>query len=223
MVEGDLFREVEEDMRREAMKRYWDRFGLYIVGAALLLVAVVAGSQIYNHFRAERIASAGESYLQALDLLEDGKADDAKAALRAIADGSAEGYRQIAQLQLAGILQSEGNTAEAIRLFDAVASTSGGDPLLKDLAIVRSAMLESDTLTLADARSRLESLASAEGAWRHSAREVIGVVAWREGKLAEAEAEFQAIIADAEAPREIKTRAEMMLALIFAKQPAATN
>ncbi len=40
---SDIFREVEEEVRREQAKKLWDRYGAYVIGVAVLLVAVTAG------------------------------------------------------------------------------------------------------------------------------------------------------------------------------------
>ncbi len=40
---SDIFREVDEDLRREQFKRLWDRFGTYVIGLAVLIVVVTAG------------------------------------------------------------------------------------------------------------------------------------------------------------------------------------
>ena len=39
---ADIFHEVEEDLRRDQAAAIWNKYGNYIIGAALLLVLAVA-------------------------------------------------------------------------------------------------------------------------------------------------------------------------------------
>ena len=40
---SELFDEVDEEVRREQLKKLWDRYSIYIVAAAILVVAAVGG------------------------------------------------------------------------------------------------------------------------------------------------------------------------------------
>ena len=35
---ADIFNEVDEEVRRERLKQLWDRYGIFIIGLAVLLV-----------------------------------------------------------------------------------------------------------------------------------------------------------------------------------------
>ena len=43
---SDIFHEVDEEVRREQLKKLWDRYGNYVVAAAFLLVAAVAAKSL---------------------------------------------------------------------------------------------------------------------------------------------------------------------------------
>ena len=45
---SDIFREVDEDLRREQYKRLWDRFGGYVIGLAVLIVVAVGGYKAWE-------------------------------------------------------------------------------------------------------------------------------------------------------------------------------
>ncbi|MGZ9092727.1 MAG: tetratricopeptide repeat protein, partial [Rhodoplanes sp.] len=44
---SDIFREVDEEVRREQLKRLWDRYGLLFIATAVLLVAAVGAWRGY--------------------------------------------------------------------------------------------------------------------------------------------------------------------------------
>jgi hypothetical protein len=60
-------------------------------------------------------------------------------------------------------------------------------------------------------------------AFRHSAREALGLAAYKAGNMPQARQWFQAIADDAQSPRNVANRAQMMLDNITAsgKAPAA--
>ena len=40
---SELFDEVDEDVRRDQLKKLWDQYSIYIVAAAILIIAAVGG------------------------------------------------------------------------------------------------------------------------------------------------------------------------------------
>ena len=61
---------------------------------------------------------------------------------------------------------------------------------------------------------RLKGLIDSNGAWRFSAREMLGLSAYRLNDMREAEKQFSALIGDEDTPPNLRERADMMLALI---------
>ena len=54
---ADIFREVDEDLKREQFKRLWDRFGIYAIIAAVLVVALTGGWRGYLAWEQSRAAN----------------------------------------------------------------------------------------------------------------------------------------------------------------------
>ena len=79
---------------------------------------------------------------------------------------------------------------------------------------MRAALLLVDTGSYADVSSRVEALAADGNALRHSAREALGLSAWKEGKAADALKLFEQIVADQAAPQNVRQRATLMSELI---------
>ncbi|MGI9407304.1 MAG: tetratricopeptide repeat protein, partial [Hyphomicrobiaceae bacterium] len=187
MVEGDVFREVEEEMRRERMKALWDRFGTYVVGVALAIVLGVTGYKGWQYYTAKKAAEAGSRFEGAIVLEQDGKKDEALKALRKIAADGPEGYRALAAFRLAGDLAEAGKKAEAVAEYDKLATLTKSDPSLASFAALRAALLRVDDADWSEMQKRLEGLTGGENAWRHSARELLALSAYRNGKKKEAE------------------------------------
>ncbi len=45
---SDIFNEVDEELRREQLKKLWERYGILIIALAVLFVAAVGGWRGYQ-------------------------------------------------------------------------------------------------------------------------------------------------------------------------------
>ena len=46
---SELFDEVDEDVRRDQLKKLWDQYSIYIIAGALLIIAAVGGWRGYQY------------------------------------------------------------------------------------------------------------------------------------------------------------------------------
>ncbi len=112
----------------------------------------------------------------AVKLAGTGKADDG---LKQLATVSHAGYAHLARLREAGILASQGKADEAVKAYDAVAADAATDPTLRDLAKVRAAYVLAESQTPDQLTARIGGFDSVGNPWRHAAREIIAIAAWR--------------------------------------------
>ncbi|MCI5076652.1 tetratricopeptide repeat protein [Oricola sp.] len=216
MSDDSFIREVEEELRSDRMKRIWDRFGPILIGAAILIVIATAGYRGYQYYTDSRASASGDRFLVALNLANDGKPDEALAALEELEGDGYGAYPVLARMRAATVLQEKGDSAGAVAAFDAVAADSSAPAAVRDMAKIRAAYILVDTGSAADVAERAESLSSDENPLRHAAREALGLAAWKEGRLGDAKVLFQQIVDDPSAPRNAQQRAGIMLDLITA-------
>jgi hypothetical protein len=219
----DIFHEVEDDLRREKAKRLWVRFGPYVILVAVLIVVAVGGWRGWEYWREQQAAAEGDRFVAALKLASENQHDEAIAALNDIATTGSGGYPVLASFRAASELAATKKTEEAIKAFDAIAAKPGTPALLQQMARLRAALLVVDTADLAQMKSRIGDLAETGNPWRHSARELLGLTAWRTGDLEAARGYFQSIADDPETPQSMQSRTQLMQDLIRAKigAPAA--
>ena len=43
---SDIFREIDEELRRDNFAKLWERYGQYLIGLAVLIVLITAGTGI---------------------------------------------------------------------------------------------------------------------------------------------------------------------------------
>jgi hypothetical protein len=220
---SDIFKEVDEDIRREQLGKLWDRFGPYVLGIAVLIVAVTAGYRGWVYWQDRQAQATGDRFLAAVQLAADGKHDDAIKALDALSKDGHGAYPTLARFRIAGEEADAGDTKGAVGEFDAIAADNSAPAEIRSMARLRSALLLVDTSTVADLQQRIGDMAATGNQWRAVAREILGLAAWRSGDFTAARQYYTDIASDTDAPQEAHQRAALMLGLISAKlgQPAA--
>jgi len=209
---SDIFQEVDEEVRREQLKKLWDRYGIYALIAAFLVVARIAAWRGYAWFEAKKAAEAGAAFETASTLAETGKHSEAEAAFAKIAVDGTAGYRNLARMREAAEL-AQVDAKAAIAAYDKIAADGAVGPVLQDLAALRAGALMIDTASLAEAQRRLEPLTGNDRTFRHTARELLVLAAWRAGDTAAAKRWFDMIQADVLTPAATRSRVEMLMAL----------
>jgi hypothetical protein len=209
---ADIFHEVDEEVRREQLKKLWDRYGNYAVAAAVLLVAAVAAWRGYMWWEAKKAAETGAAFEAAVTLAESGKRSEAEAAFADIVARGTSGYRHLARMREAAEL-AQTDAKAAIAAYDQIAADSPVGPVLQDLASLRAGALLIDGGSYQEAQRRLEPLAANDRTFRHTAREFLILAAWRAGDGTAAKRWFDVIMTDAQTPAATRSRVEMLMAV----------
>jgi hypothetical protein len=210
---SDIFTEVDEEVRREQLKKLWERYGNLIIAAAFLVVAAVAAYRGYDYWQNRQAAVAGAAYDVASRLADEGKHDEAEAAFAKLVTDGTSGYRALARLREAAEM-AERDPKAAVAAYDKIASENAGQPLVSDLAAVRAAFLLVDTARLDEMTQRLEPLAQPAGPFRHTARELLALSAWRNNDSAAMRRWTDAAKNDPEAPSGVRSRMDVLASLL---------
>ena len=210
---SDIFREVDEEVRRERLEQLWKRYGNYITAAALVVLACVGAWRGYVYWEERKAAEAGAAYEAASGLADAGKHSEAEAAFAKLASEGTAGYRSLARFREAAQLGLSDPKA-AVAAYDALARDASLGQSMQDLAAVRAALLLVDTASYQDLRTRLEPLTAADRPFRHSARELLAFGAWRAGDSAAARQWIEAVVSDPTTPGSIRNRVDVLSALI---------
>jgi hypothetical protein len=211
----DIFQEVDEEVRREQLKKLWERYGAYFIAACIVVVVGIGAWRGYEWWQAKQAAQSGAAFEQAVTLAESGKHAEAAAAFAKLsADGTA-GYRVLARLREAAELASTDRKA-AVAAYDAIATDRRVGQVVQDLAAVRAGYLLVDSAPYSEILQRLESATAPDRAFRHSAREILALSAWKAGDNSAARRWTEMIMGDPQTPPGPRSRAQMLSELIAA-------
>ena len=213
---SDVFREVDEEVRRERLKKLWERYGHYAVALAVLLVAAVAAWRGYGWWEAKKAAAAGAAFESAIALSDAGKHAEAEAAFAKIAADGSSGYRPLARIREAGEL-AQTDPKAAVGVYEKISNDGAASPVLRDLAALRAGALQIDAANYPDAQRLLEPLTAPDRTFRHTARELLALAAWRQGDGPGTKRWFDMLATDPLTPTATRTRAEMLMALVAAE------
>lgn len=218
---SDVFREIDEEVRRDKALQFWNKYQNWIIAAAILVV-VGAGSWRYWQYQ-NRVASeaAGLRFENAIQLERTGKIKEAEQAFAEIGKSGAHGYRMLARMREAAAAAGR-NASEGVKLFEAIAAEQTFDPLVRDAARLRAAMLQLDAgVAFPDLQKNLSPLAAPTGAYRHSARELLALGALKAGDYAAAGKWLDMVMADPQAPAALRQRAVLLQAIVGSGAPPA--
>jgi hypothetical protein len=208
---ADIFHEVEEDLRRDQAAAIWKKYGNYIIGAALLLVLVVAAHWGWTKYTTNQRMQASADFLSAAS------ASDLKQREAALGTIAAEGgtYGVLARFRLAETAIAGGDKAKARGILGEIAKDGGADKALRDLAMIQAALLELEVGKPEAAADLVKDLTKEGEAYRLSALEITGLAAVKAGDNAKAKTTFEALKKTAEAEAApgsgFAQRAEQML------------
>ncbi len=214
MSDDSFIREVNDEIRQDQARALWDRYGPLALGIAVLVVLATAGFVGYNYWTETRANRSGDEFSQALALANDGKNDEALGALQALEAEGYGAYPLLARMRAATVLAAKGDFAGAVAGFDEVSTDTSIPAAIRDMARLRAALLLVDHGTYAEVAARAEALTSDTDPLRHSAREALGLSAWKEARPSDALALFQQIADDEAAPKNARQRATLMIELI---------
>jgi hypothetical protein len=211
----DIFDEVDEDLRADRARKALARYGGLVVLGAALVVAGVAGWQVWKGHAAKENTRVAQLFLTALDGAAGPPGDARKAAALALAevarDGNA-GYRALAGLRGAALQADSGDAAAAEALWFQVAADPSADRLLRDAAVLQSVLHQIDSGDPAALADRLKPLAAPDNPWHALAEEAQALLDLRQGRTDAARDTLKRLAQDVTAPEGVRGRANGLLA-----------
>jgi len=171
---------LSDDEQVEALRRWWNRNGVPLIVALVLVIAGVIGWRWYNERKAANEAAAAAAYRHYLDVRASATATDAdRTAALAPLDGEFKDstYHVFALLYRAHDAAETGDYAQSAELLDAAAHSADG--ALRDVARVRLARVQ---LQLGQTDAALATLAAVSGeGFRSEVAELKGDVLLNQG------------------------------------------
>jgi hypothetical protein len=210
---SDIFREIDEELRRDNLLKLWSRYWRYIVGVVLAALVVAFGIVAWQNHQLKERRAQSTRYAGALTLARDGKEADAAKVFAVIAQEGG-GYAVLASFEQAALLAKAGDRAAAIADYDHIAAAGDLGPGLREPALLLSVM---QSLPEADAHQTIERLApltQTGNPWRPTALELTALARLKSGDKSGAIDLYKGLADDLAAPPSLRARAAAMAAAL---------
>jgi hypothetical protein len=206
---SDIFREVEEDVRRERFAKLWKAYGNFVIAALVLLFAGIGGWQLWQRHDQQEREKVSDSFIAAQRITNPQTAAGAFVDLSRTAP---KGYATVARLSEAGAMLASGQRGPAIDLYKQIAKDDSGP--IGSVARLRAAWALAESASRADLADLLKPLDQPGNAWRANAREVLAYADYRAMDTKSAMAKYFELSLDPEAPESLRARAKAMAAFL---------
>lgn len=196
--------EVTEEVRRDKLFATFRKYGWIGIALVVLTVGGAAWSEWSKAKHRAEAQAFGDAVLGALDA----ETPEARAAALAAVPATGDKAALLALMQAS---DPASDKAAALAALDKLANDTAASPAYRDLAILRSVILQGADAPLADRRAALEPLSTAGRPYRPLALEQLAYLLVEEGKPAEAITALQALSQDQAAPAGLRSRAQQLI------------
>ncbi|HKQ11626.1 MAG TPA: tetratricopeptide repeat protein [Rhizomicrobium sp.] len=202
---SDIFREVEEDVRRERLEKLWKAYGSYAVAALVLLFAGIGGWQFWQRHELQERQKFSDSFLAAQRI---SNPQTAAGTFADLARNAPKGYGAVARLSQAGAMFASGQRGGAIDLYKQIAKDESGP--IGSVARLRAAWGLAETASRTELAELLKPLDQPGNAWRPNAREILAYADYRAMDTKSALTKYNELALASESPNGVRARAKAM-------------
>ena len=200
-------REVDENLRRDQARDLARKYGKWLVGGLILFLVAVAAFLYWKDRQTKQAEASTEQLVAILQDVDGPKAATVPARLDALRSDDADGVRASAGFARAALALQRGDRKLASTVYAQLAADDGLPKSYRDLATVRGAMVDYDSLKPDEVIARLQPLAVAGQPFHGSAGEMIGMALIAKGQRPAAAQLFARIAADKSVPDSLRSRA----------------
>ena len=204
MADEGIYREVDQEVEEEKQLRQLKESAPFLIGLAVIVVAVVGGWQFWNAQKTSAARTNAEAFAEAVNTEETTASLSELSQLRQDAPA---GYSALAGFRIAALEAENGNIQGAITALNSVAANDSIPERLRNLATVKAAYMALDESPDAALR-QLNGLQEGDSVIAAYAKEVAGLASIENGNFAAAVTYFDAIPAIEGVPDPIVQRAQ---------------
>ncbi len=137
---SDIFVEVDEALKREKLEKLWQKYGGFFIGFLAVIILGTAANSGYRSWEISQNTKQTNILLSVIDK-KDYNANDLLEISKQLKKG---GVYDIAKVQAAGLLAQNGNTDQAVKIYNEIANDKKSDKKIKQLASYMAIDLSKD-------------------------------------------------------------------------------
>ena len=208
---GDIFQEVEEDIRSDKVRSIWKKYRVYIILLLLLIVCSVGIKSFWDYYKLKNLETRSENYFKAIDLINQDGGIGGIQALTTFSEqnGENENYlTMISNFTEAALLRNNNDLKNSLEIYSVIIN-GDVDITYKDYAKIQSAEVLMELKNYKEAKVFLSEVTGS--LFSNIAKEYTGYIELYEGNTSKAKDIFQEIVDDASVQNTIKDRIKEIL------------
>lgn len=209
---SEIFREIDEELRRDNLGKLWARYGVYVIGVVVLIVVATAAVVGWREYQARQSRAETVRYAAALALAQKNEVAQAAEAFGLIARQGAAGPAMLARFEEAALRLNTGDDKAALATYKTLAQDNSIDPVYRDLATLLAALQELSSGDPKAIIAEMAPLTAQDNPWRPSALEITALADLKAGDRDKARDIYKGIADDLSAPQGLRARAAEMAA-----------
>lgn len=207
-MSNELLEEVREDVRREELIAFWQKYWQWIVGTLAAVFLITVGYSLWTKHQENKRNELAFHYEKALNYLNQDQTDQALAELNILVMKGDKSYLLLSLLKQAGVKLQDDDVLK--KIIDNKTIEESFRQLANLILIER----EMNASNYASAVQKLIPLVNSNAPWRASAQELLAVSLMQIGSQQQALQAFQALSEDQAAPYDIRLRAAAFVEFI---------
>ncbi len=217
LAHDPLLQEIADDVKNDELKNLWNKYGLFIIIAVAAALTAAVSFETFRNWANKKNQEISNAYAVAISLQSQGRLDESLDILNNIIERTSGIYQSIAKLQIANIYFEQNKTQEAALLLEEIATDAKNEQMQEIAALKLAAYKMDNNAPAADIKQLLLPLAEKNNGSYNVARELLAMLAIRDGNIDEAKNQYEKIVSSANTSDNLKARAQEMLALLNQK------
>ena len=208
---GDIFQEVEEDIRSDKVRSIWKKYRVYIILLLLLIVCSVGIKSFWDYYKLKNLETRSENYFKAIDLINQDGGIGGIQALTTFSEqnGENENYlTMISNFTEAALRRNNNDLKNSLEIYSVIIN-GDIDITYKDYAKIQSAEVLMELKNYKEAKVFLSEVTGS--LFSNIAKEYTGDIELYEGNTSKAKDIFQEVVDDASVQNTIKDRIKEIL------------
>ena len=203
---ANIFREVDEDIRKERYINLFRKYGVYAIAIIVIIVGTLAGIQFYSGYQVNKNEMLFAEYINIIE----NNSDDTLEKLLDSGETSNIFLNGMYLLKRSDLLVASGQIDQATLLLSEAIDNNTLNKIHNDVAIYKLLMINIETLRIEEIISYQNKLISEVDAF-YLIEELIAIKFLIEGQKEDAIKKFSELSANNSVPIEIKNRSAVFI------------
>ena len=203
---ANIFREVDEDIRKERYINLFRKYGVYVIAIIVIIIGTLAGIQFYSGYQVNKNEMLFAKYINIIE----NNSDDILEKLSDSGETSNIFLNGMYLLKRSDLLVASGQIDQATLLLSEAIENNNLNKIHNDVAIYKLLMINIETLSIEEIKSYQNKLISEVDAF-YLTEELIAIKFLIEGKRENAIKKFSELSTNNSVPIEIKNRSAVFI------------